>query len=158
MKIYKFKCKDCGSTKYEKVNETTFKCAYCGYKEEIIYEHQDHEDELQAEKERVRENERRKLEYEKYQNEIDRQHRVLTKRTLIAVICYIFGYAGIHRILERRIVTGLLYLCTFGLFGVGWVYDIIKQTVKLYRESLKLKQLEQESFILFGDDFGADYE
>ena len=30
---------------------------------------------------------------------------------------------GIHRLYQGKWGTGLLYLFTFGLFGIGWLYD-----------------------------------
>ncbi|MEE1068356.1 MAG: TM2 domain-containing protein [Fibrobacteraceae bacterium] len=39
------------------------------------------------------------------------------------LICWFFGWAGIHRFYEGKIATGVLWLCTFGLIGVGWFID-----------------------------------
>ncbi len=36
-----------------------------------------------------------------------------------------FGILGIHRFYMGKFVTGLLYLATGGLFGVGYLYDYI---------------------------------
>lgn len=33
------------------------------------------------------------------------------------------GYLGVHRMYMGKWFTGILYLCTAGLAGVGWVYD-----------------------------------
>ncbi|MEM9017668.1 MAG: TM2 domain-containing protein [Verrucomicrobiota bacterium] len=33
------------------------------------------------------------------------------------------GYLGIHRMYMGKWLTGILYLCTAGLAGIGWVYD-----------------------------------
>lgn len=35
------------------------------------------------------------------------------------------GPAGLHRFLQGKFVTGLLYLLTFGLGGVGVIYDVL---------------------------------
>lgn len=42
------------------------------------------------------------------------------------VICLLFGWLGIHRFRERRTGLGILYLCTFGIFGIGWIVDSIR--------------------------------
>lgn len=39
------------------------------------------------------------------------------------VVTLLFGWTGIHRFLDHKIGTGVLYLLTFGLFGIGWVVD-----------------------------------
>lgn len=31
----------------------------------------------------------------------------------------IFHFFGVHRFYEKKIVTGILYLCTLGFFGIG---------------------------------------
>jgi len=35
-----------------------------------------------------------------------------------------FGWLGFHRFYLGKIGTGLLYLCTLGLFGVGIIFDL----------------------------------
>jgi TM2 domain-containing membrane protein YozV len=39
-------------------------------------------------------------------------------------ICLFFGWLGVHRFYERKIWTGILYMCTCGLFCIGWVFDL----------------------------------
>ena len=34
------------------------------------------------------------------------------------------GLLGIHRMYMGKWLTGLLYLCTAGLLGIGWLYDL----------------------------------
>lgn len=41
------------------------------------------------------------------------------------ILCIFFGVFGIHRFYEEKKVTGFIYLFTFGLFGLGWFFDII---------------------------------
>ncbi|TKB06271.1 TM2 domain-containing protein [Desulforhopalus sp. IMCC35007] len=33
------------------------------------------------------------------------------------------GTFGIHRMYMGKWISGLIYLCTFGLFGIGYIYD-----------------------------------
>jgi TM2 domain-containing membrane protein YozV len=35
------------------------------------------------------------------------------------------GLFGIHRFYQSRWVTGIIYLLTGGLLGIGYVYDVI---------------------------------
>lgn len=41
------------------------------------------------------------------------------------VLCLLFGYFGVHKFYEGKIGMGILYLVTFGLFGIGWIIDCI---------------------------------
>lgn len=43
----------------------------------------------------------------------------------LALICWFLGGLGIHRFLVGKIGTGILYLCTAGLFGIGALVDFI---------------------------------
>lgn len=48
------------------------------------------------------------------------------KSKLITVIlCWLFGVFGVHRFYLGKIWTGILYLCTGGLFGIGTFIDMV---------------------------------
>jgi len=47
-----------------------------------------------------------------------------THSKLIAYILLIFGFLGAHRFYLGKTVTGTIWLCTAGLFGIGWIVDI----------------------------------
>ncbi len=40
------------------------------------------------------------------------------------LLCLFLGFCGAHKFYEGKIGTGLLYLCTAGLFCVGWIIDL----------------------------------
>lgn len=40
-------------------------------------------------------------------------------------LCVFLGWFGVHRFYEGKIPTGILWLCTFGLFGIGNLIDIL---------------------------------
>jgi len=63
-----------------------------------------------------------------YQHQIYRAHAepVSEYSGLVALLlCFFLGYLGIHRFYVGKIGTGLLYLVTGGLFGIGWLVDLI---------------------------------
>lgn len=43
------------------------------------------------------------------------------------ILTFFFGalIGGIYRILKGRIIWGVLWIITGGLFGIGWLIDII---------------------------------
>lgn len=41
-------------------------------------------------------------------------------------LCLFLGFLGAHKFYEGKPIMGIIYLITFGLFGVGWIIDIVK--------------------------------
>ena len=41
------------------------------------------------------------------------------------VLCLFLGFFGAHKFYEGKTGLGILYIFTFGLFGVGWLVDFI---------------------------------
>ena len=57
---------------------------------------------------------------------IQNQAAVSTKsKGVAAVLCFFLGFLGVHRFYVGKIGTGILWLCTFGLFGFGEIIDFI---------------------------------
>jgi hypothetical protein len=46
-------------------------------------------------------------------------------RLVALLLCVFLGYLGVHRFYVGKIATGILWICTGGLFGIGWVIDLI---------------------------------
>ena len=44
--------------------------------------------------------------------------------SLAWIFLVFLGLLGIHRLYMGKVLTGILYLFTFGLFGIGWLYDL----------------------------------
>ena len=47
-----------------------------------------------------------------------------THSKLVGYILWIFGFTGAHRFYYGRPVTGTIWMCTLGLFGIGWLVDL----------------------------------
>ncbi len=51
------------------------------------------------------------------------------------IMCLLGGWFGLHYVYVGRIGKGLVYLCTFGLFGIGWMADILKVATGGFKDS-----------------------
>lgn len=45
-------------------------------------------------------------------------------------LCLFLGFFGAHKFYEGKTSKGILYLCTFGLIGIGWFIDCIMLLLK----------------------------
>lgn len=52
----------------------------------------------------------------------------MSKRTRILVTIF-GGWFGLHKFMDKKIGMGILYFLTTGLFGIGWIIDIIKECI-----------------------------
>ena len=50
------------------------------------------------------------------------------------IITVLFGPLGVHHFISGKIGMGLLYLITGGLFGIGWIIDVIHWVAELVRK------------------------
>lgn len=55
------------------------------------------------------------------------------------VLCIALGWAGGHKFYNKKIGMGILYLLTYGLFGIGWLIDTIILIVNLIKEKKTLE-------------------
>ena len=54
------------------------------------------------------------------------------------LLCLFLGYFGAHCFYVGKIGRGVLYLFTFGLLGIGWIWDIIQILLGRYRDKYGL--------------------
>ncbi len=67
-------------------------------------------------------------------------------------ICLFLGIFGVHKFRERKIGMGILYLCTMGLFGIGWFIDCIRYLMAALRgEKLNSSSSENPQSVLLPD-------
>lgn len=50
------------------------------------------------------------------------------------LITYFLGMFGVHKFLKGDKKSGVLYLCTLGFFGIGWITDSIKALIFIFKE------------------------
>ena len=41
------------------------------------------------------------------------------------LITYFLGLFGVHKFMDGKTKQGIIYICTLGLFGIGWLYDVV---------------------------------
>lgn len=58
-----------------------------------------------------------------------KQLKEINKNTAL-ILCIIFGFFGAHKFYEGKGGMGILYLFTGGLFGIGWIVDIVTIATK----------------------------
>ena len=57
-------------------------------------------------------------------------YRKVVNKWVALVLCIVLGVFGAHKFYENRVKIGLVYLCTLGFFGVGWIIDILLIALK----------------------------
>ena len=50
------------------------------------------------------------------------------------LLCLLFGILGVHYFYVGRVGWGILYIFTFGFFGIGWLIDLIKILCGTFRD------------------------
>ena len=119
MKVYKFKCDSCGSKRCIKVDDG-YKCEYCGSIQDVIMPPAPEIKEPEI-------NDNDETEYQENTQLNVRQKSILIR----LIICLFAGYFGVHKFLEGRILVGIIYAFTGGLFGVGIFIDAVRYILKL---------------------------
>lgn len=59
--------------------------------------------------------------------------------------CLFLGFLGVHKFRKGKKELGVLYLCTIGLLGIGWLFDTMVCLIKYIRAKRKLNNYSYES-------------
>ncbi len=119
------KCDHCGSTEFEKRNGV-YVCKYCG----SVYTPDGKEtDDKKAESKAGRTGQNTDTVVRNAANTGVNTNKVYVikshKSWLATLLLSIFlGYLGIHRFYVGKVGSGIIWLLTFGAFGVGWIFDL----------------------------------
>lgn len=58
------------------------------------------------------------------------------KNKLVAfLLCFFFGIWGVHRFYTGKIGTGVLWLLSGGMFGIGWLVDVVSIVAGAYKDA-----------------------
>ena len=69
----------------------------------------------------------------------DMHYPVSNKSRMVAfILCLVIGCIGAHHFYVGRIGYGILYLFTGGLFGIGWLVDVILLATGSYKDQYGL--------------------
>ena len=56
---------------------------------------------------------------------------------VIFLVCVFFGMLGLHRFIQGKRFTGILWLITLGLLGIGYFADIVITGVRFLKSLVK---------------------
>lgn len=63
------------------------------------------------------------------------------KRLPALLLCFFFGCIGVHRFYVGKVGTGILFILTLGIFGIGVIVDLIAIISGVFRD-IKGKMLK----------------
>ena len=65
--------------------------------------------------------------------------RVSKKNKMVALLlCIFLGVLGVHRFYVGKVGTGIIYLFTGGLFGIGWFIDVLLIATGSFKDKFDL--------------------
>lgn len=116
------KCPNCGANIYDDVN----RCQYCGAYQPVKPQHQPP---VQPQYQQPPYQQPPTVIYQVVQGEpgaVPYRQEISDKNKWAAfLLCFFFGGLGFHKFYVGKIGAGILYFFTIGLFGIGWLLDLI---------------------------------
>ena len=141
MEIYRFKCKCCGATRYKKPAKNIYRCLYCGEQVEVYRKTDEDQDIVRHEETSIAPTAFETKKIEKPVPQLE------THNLMMLIWCIIGGWFGLHKFMSGKILWGIVYLCTYGVMGIGifidamiYLIDFSKDYKKYHRE---LKDFEK---------------
>lgn len=59
-------------------------------------------------------------------------------KAVALILAIFFGFLGVHRFYVEKIGTGVIWLFTFGCFGIGWIVDIVTILIGGFRDKARM--------------------
>lgn len=139
MKLVKLICPNCGAKLEIDGSWQKVFCQYCGT--ELMLDRERHRVEFEnAEEagyrfEKGRLKAQREAQQQSYQRVVYIENEYSDKDRITALLlCVFLGVVGAHHFYARRPGMGILYIFTGGLFGIGWLVDIIMIACGNYKD------------------------
>lgn len=115
-------CSHCG----EKINAKAVICPHCGCQVEEIHTQREQAQQPQV----VINNTNTNTNTNQNTNTVQVVGGRMRNKWVAFALCFFLGGFGAHKFYEGKVGMGILYLCTVGLFGVGWFIDLIRLLLK----------------------------
>lgn len=58
------------------------------------------------------------------------------KKKTALLLCIFLGWMGAHYYYVGKIGKGIIFTCTFGLLGIGWIIDIFRIALGSFRDNV----------------------
>lgn len=96
-------------------------CPYCGSQTETSANTQESRQEIHIHYHQEQPVESKRVEYVV----VPAESKSPRSRLVALLLCFFLGTLGVHRFYLGKIGTGIVFLFTYGLFGIGWLVDLL---------------------------------